>query len=193
MNAGKTLPSDAAYFRQSSFRALAGSDQPPSNSLTASHLGIDKEFVFRTDGSGAIANPAPLGLFSFAFTTLFLSFKNVSIAEDSFINIVFAFAAALGGFVQILAGQWEFTKKNTFGAVAFSAYGAFWVGLAIFHYAGLAWPSASVKAQKGMAIFYALWGFFSFNLWLLTFKISVALNVTFLALVSFLGLLGGSE
>lgn len=181
MNAGKSL-AEPAYFRHSSFRALAGtSDLPPS--MSSSHVDIDKDFVFRTDSSGAIANPAPLGLFSFAFTTLFLSFTNADVAEDGFHSIVFAYALALGGIVQVLAGQWEFTKKNTFGAVAFSAYGAFWIGLSLYHYMGLAFPGTPA-ALHGMTIFMVLWGFFSFNLWLLTFKISVALNLTFFFLVS---------
>lgn len=182
MNAGRTL-ADPAYFRHSSFKVLLG-DQPPSQSMSSTHFDLDKDFVFRTDASGAIANPAPLGLFSFAFTTLFLSFTNADITEDQFMTLVYAYAVALGGFVQILAGMWEFMKKNTFGAVAFSAYGAFWVGLALFHYTSLTWPSNSPKAVHGLSVFFALWGFFSFCLWLLTFRISVALNLTFFFLVS---------
>jgi succinate-acetate transporter protein len=39
---------------------------------------------------------------------------------------VLGLALFYGGLAQLLAGMWEFTKGNTFGAVAFSAYGAFW-------------------------------------------------------------------
>ena len=36
-------------------------------------------------------------------------------------------ALAYGGLAQLLAGMWEFRTGNTFGAVAFSSYGAFWI------------------------------------------------------------------
>jgi uncharacterized protein len=36
-------------------------------------------------------------------------------------------ALAYGGIAQILAGMWEFRTGNTFGAVVFTSYGAFWI------------------------------------------------------------------
>jgi succinate-acetate transporter protein len=35
-----------------------------------------------------------------------------------------------GGLVQLLAGMWEFKTGNTFGALAFSSYGGFWMSFA---------------------------------------------------------------
>ena len=40
-------------------------------------------------------------------------------------------AFAYGGLAQFLAGMWEFRTGNTFGAVAFSSYGAFWISFFI--------------------------------------------------------------
>ena len=40
---------------------------------------------------------------------------------------MFGLAIFYGGIAQLLAGMWEFAKGNTFGAVAFSSYGAFWM------------------------------------------------------------------
>ena len=40
---------------------------------------------------------------------------------------VFGLAIFYGGTAQLLAGMWEFVKGNTFGALAFSSYGAFWL------------------------------------------------------------------
>ena len=37
-----------------------------------------------------------------------------------------------GGLVQLLAGMWEFRKANTFGALAFSSYGVFWLSFAAY-------------------------------------------------------------
>ena len=36
-------------------------------------------------------------------------------------------ALVYGGAAQLLAGMWEFVRKNTFGAVAFTSFGAFWI------------------------------------------------------------------
>ena len=34
--------------------------------------------------------------------------------------------------MQLLAGMWEFVRRNTFGALAFSSYGAFWISYYVF-------------------------------------------------------------
>ena len=72
-----------------------------------------------------IADPGPLGLAAFALTTFVLSFTNTGIFKVE--PVVFGLALAYGGVAQILAGMWEFKKGNTFGATAFTSYGAFWV------------------------------------------------------------------
>jgi succinate-acetate transporter protein len=41
--------------------------------------------------------------------------------------IVYGLALMYGGIAQILAGMWEFRSGNTFGATAFTSYGAFWL------------------------------------------------------------------
>jgi len=38
-----------------------------------------------------------------------------------------ALAFFYGGLAQLLAGMWEFVRKNTFAALAFTSYGAFWL------------------------------------------------------------------
>src|SRR6476620_11804697 len=74
-----------------------------------------------------IADPAPLGLAAFALTTFFLSCVNAGWVPASVEPVVFGLALAYGGGAQLLAGMWEFAKGNTFGATAFSSYGAFWI------------------------------------------------------------------
>jgi hypothetical protein len=73
------------------------------------------------------ADPGPLGLAGFAMTTFFLSVVNTNMLGASVQGIVFGLALFYGGIAQLLAGMWEFAKGNTFGAVAFSSYGAFWL------------------------------------------------------------------
>src|SRR3954451_24018200 len=46
--------------------------------------------------------------------------------------VVLPLALFYGGLAQLLAGMWEFRKANTFGAVAFSSYGAFWLSFAAY-------------------------------------------------------------
>jgi succinate-acetate transporter protein len=75
-----------------------------------------------------IADPAPLGLGGFALTTFLLSASNAGWTDG--IEAWLGFALAYGGFVQLLAGMWEFRNRNVFGATAFSTYGGFWIGLA---------------------------------------------------------------
>jgi uncharacterized protein len=73
-----------------------------------------------------IADPAPLGLAAFAMTTLILSLANNKVWPAG-ASAAVALALAYGGGVQLLAGMWEFKRGNTFGATAFSSYGAFWI------------------------------------------------------------------
>jgi uncharacterized protein len=75
-----------------------------------------------------IADPAPLGLAAFALTTFVLSCANANIVNTGAGTLtVLGLALAYGGIAQLLAGMWEFRKGNTFGALAFSSYGAFWI------------------------------------------------------------------
>jgi uncharacterized protein len=97
---------------------------------TAWHIGgarmaaIDRDQAFIP-----VADPAPLGLAAFALTTFLLSGHNASFIPDA---IWVGVALFYGGLVQLLAGMWEFRNRNVFGATAFSTYGGFWLGLAMF-------------------------------------------------------------
>jgi uncharacterized protein len=80
-----------------------------------------------------IADPAPLGLAAFALTTFLLSasvthWMNGNSTGDAWLGYAFAY----GGFIQLLAGMWEFRNRNVFGATAFSSYGGFWIGLGLW-------------------------------------------------------------
>jgi len=54
-----------------------------------------------------IANPSPLGLSGFAFTTFLLSSINLGVLGVTHQNIIVAAAFAYGGLVQLLAGMWS--------------------------------------------------------------------------------------
>ena len=73
-----------------------------------------------------VADPAPLGLAAFAMTTFALSIANTNVwGAGAFAAL--GLALVYGGLAQLLAGMWEFARKNTFGALAFTSYGAFWI------------------------------------------------------------------
>jgi succinate-acetate transporter protein len=85
----------------------------------------------QTGSSWVPANPAPLGLFGFAGTTLVLSLVNANLIGGGALPVVLGMAFAYGGLAQFMAGMWEFRTGNTFGAAAFTTYGAFWLSFFI--------------------------------------------------------------
>jgi len=85
-----------------------------------------------TVSATGIADPAPLGLAAFATTTFLLSAANANWMGAASGAAFLGYAFAYGGFIQLLAGMWEFRNRNVFGATAFSTYGGFWIGLGLW-------------------------------------------------------------
>ena len=115
------------------------------------------------------ANPAPLGLAGFGLTTFMLSMINANIVGSKSLAVVFPMAIAYGGLAQLLAGMWEFRTGNTFGAVAFTSYGAFWISfyfLVTNNLAGLA-TSGALPAAGGLYLW--SWGIFTGYMFLCSF------------------------
>ena len=79
----------------------------------------------------SVADPAPLGLAGFALTTFVLSAVNAGWIPKPGEPVVLGLAFAYGGLAQFCAGMWEFKRNNTFGATAFTSYGAFWIAFAL--------------------------------------------------------------
>jgi succinate-acetate transporter protein len=129
----------------------------------------------------AIADPAPLGLAAFALTTFVLSFFNAGLVSDGGEPIVFGLALAYGGLAQVLAGMWEFKNNNTFGATAFTSFGAFWLSLFAYEqfFAGNV-PAAN--AGDAVGLYLIAWGIFTAYMWIASFRVSVAVNLVFLLL-----------
>jgi hypothetical protein len=135
-----------------------------------------------TDPAAAsIADPAPLGLAAFALTTFVLSMFNAGLVDAKGEPIVLGLALAYGGTAQLLAGMWEFRKGNTFGATAFSSYGAFWISFwayVTFFAKGI--PEANRGTAAG--VYLIAWGIFTTYMWVASFRTNVAVNVVFLLL-----------
>ncbi|HEY2552963.1 MAG TPA: acetate uptake transporter [Streptosporangiaceae bacterium] len=126
-----------------------------------------------------IADPAPLGLAAFAGTTFLLSVVNAHWATSSTGDAWLGYAFAWGGFVQLLAGMWEFRNRNVFGSTAFSSYGAFWIGLGLW--ALLVHPTGN---QAGKDLGWILLTFAIFNTYMLIIstQINTAVFGVFLTL-----------
>lgn len=129
----------------------------------------------------ALADPGPLGLAAFALTTFILSVFNAGILDSALEPVVLPVALFYGGLVQLLAGMWEVAKNNTFGALAFSSYGAFWMSFAAyvkFIVPGL--PADS--AHQATGLFLLAWTIFTVYMTVVTLKISVGLMSVFVPL-----------
>lgn len=124
---------------------------------------------------GAFANPAPLGLLGFGMTTILLNIHNAGFYELT--SMILAMGIFYGGMAQIIAGVQEWKMGNTFGATAFTSYGFFWLTLVGL----IALPKMGFVADNStsMAAYLAIWGFFTFCMFLGTLKLNRALQVIF--------------
>jgi uncharacterized protein len=129
-----------------------------------------------------IADPGPLGLAGFAMTTFVLSTFNTNVLSSTMEAAVLPLALFYGGLVQLLAGMWEFRKGNTFGATAFSSFGAFWLAfywLVTYDAAHLA-PAAD--AHKAVGLFLLSWAIFTVYMTVAAMRTSGAVLAVFVAL-----------
>jgi succinate-acetate transporter protein len=127
-----------------------------------------------------IADPAPLGLAAFAMTTLILSLSNTNTWGPG-IDSAIALALAYGGGTQLLAGMWEFKRNNTFGATAFSSFGAFWISFWYLatHILPHA-PASDVAVIQGT--FLLGWCVFTFYMIIAALRVSGAVTLVFILL-----------
>jgi hypothetical protein len=141
----------------------------------------------RSPVTHSVADPAPLGLAAFAMTTLALSLYNTNIWPAAVFPAL-ALALVYGGFAQLLAGMWEFVRKNTFGAVAFTSYGSFWISYYVFvHFLAPALKVGLLPTAAG--VFLLGWTILTFYLTIASLRVSgavvgvfVALTITFVLL-----------
>lgn len=142
--------------------------------------------------AASIADPAPLGLAGFALTTFVLSMFNSGLVDKKGLPVVLGLALAYGGGAQLLAGMWEFRKGNTFGATAFSSYGAFWISYwAYVTFFAKDVPAANAGSAVGL--FLIAWGIFTAYMWVASFRTTAAVSLVFLLLAITFLLLGIGE
>ena len=136
-----------------------------------------------------IADPGPLGLAAFALTTFCLSVFNAKLMGAGGEPIVFGLALAYGGLAQLLAGMWEFRTGNTFGAVAFTSYGAFWLSFfALVQFFEKDVPKAD--AGHAVGLFLIAWGIFTTYMFVASLRTTAAISLVFILLAATFFLLG---
>jgi hypothetical protein len=136
--------------------------------------------VVATPGAG-FADPGPLGLAGFAGTTFFLSVVNTNMLGASVQTVVLGLALFYGGLAQLLAGMWEFTKGNTFGAVAFTSFGAFWMSFwyLLNHLPDKAQP---LDIFHGVGVYLLVWAIFTAYMTVAAMRTSGAVLLVFVLL-----------
>lgn len=154
--------------------AERGMTQPPAERSVTPPLSA---------GAG-IADPGPLGLAAFAGTTFFLSVINTSMLSNTVTGAVLGLALFYGGLGQLLAGMWEFVKGNTFGAVAFTSYGGFWLSywyLVDHVLPGMTGASAD-NVHHAVALYLLMWAIFTAYMSIAATRVSGAILAVFVFL-----------
>ncbi|MGA9372697.1 MAG: acetate uptake transporter [Solirubrobacterales bacterium] len=146
----------------------------------------------RSGASWVPADPGPLGLAGFAMTTFVLSMFNANIVSNAGEPVVFGLALAYGGLAQLLAGMWEFRTGNTFGAVAFSSYGAFWISFwALVTFFAKDIPESHAGAAIGLYLW--AWAIFTTYMFIASLRTTGAVALVFFLLAITFVLLGIGE
>ena len=143
---------------------------------------VQKDEVVSTPTSTGpgIADPGPLGLAGFAMTTMVLSTYNANLIHTGS-GVVLGLALFYGGIAQLAAGMWEFIKGNTFGAVAFSSYGAFWLS---FWWLENHVPAGTAGRDltHGVGVYLLGWAIFTTYMFIASTRVSGAVAAVFAAL-----------
>jgi uncharacterized protein len=148
-----------------------------------------------TDGSPMrmlpiTSDPAPLGLAAFAATTFMLSIFNAGWMGEGGEPIVFGMALFYGGLAQLLAGMWEFRTGNTFGAVAFTSYGSFWLSFWAFEQFYADKVTDPAQLEHAIGLYLITWGIFTAYMTVASLRVSAAVALVFVLLTATFLLLG---
>jgi succinate-acetate transporter protein len=150
------------------------------------HDGVRGQDPTRGEGDRAIgwkpADPGPLGLGAFAMTTFVLSMFNSNLVNPKGTAVVLGLALAYGGIVQLIAGLWEFRTGNTFGAVAFCSFGAFWISfwaLNVFYAKGI-----TGNVGHALGVYLWAWAIFTAYMTVAALRVSGAVLLVFVLLTA---------
>jgi succinate-acetate transporter protein len=123
-------------------------------------------------------------------TTFVLSMFNANFVSSGGEPVVLGLALAYGGIAQVLAGMWEFRTGNTFGAVAFTSFGAFWISyfvLVTFNVGQFADPAT---AGHAIGLYLWAWAIFTTYMFVASLRTTGAVALVFFLLAITFVLLG---
>jgi uncharacterized protein len=114
---------------------------------------------------------------------------NAGLVSDKGEPVVLGLALAYGGIAQLLAGMWEFRTGNTFGAVAFSSFGAFWISFWAYvtFFAG---DIPAADAGHAVGLYLIGWGIFTSYMFIASLRTTAAIAAVFALLAVTFVLLG---
>ncbi len=159
--------------------SVRGPDEVPGQ---AAPRGAREVATTPTPQAPITADPGPLGLAAFALTTFILSFFNAKLIGAAGEPIVLGVAFAYGGLAQLLAGMWEFRTGNTFGAVAFTSYGAFWLSFWFFVQFLAKDITDANTAGDAVGLYLISWGIFTTYMFIASLRTTGAVALVFLLL-----------
>jgi succinate-acetate transporter protein len=139
-----------------------------------------------TAGAGA------LGLLGYGMPGVLLGLANAGIIQAG--SVILGMAIFMGGVAMFTAGLMEWKKGNTYGMAAYGSYGLFWFSFAALFILPVLGFAKDTGGQGAMAAYLALWGLFTFILFIGSLKMSRALQFVLgtLTLVFFLEAIGAA-
>jgi succinate-acetate transporter protein len=129
-------------------------------------------------------------------TTFVLNVVNANWFAAGAGSVVVALALFYGGLAQLLAGMWEFRAGNTFGATAFTSFGAFWLSYAAINIPGTGIAASLVATNQlhpAVGIFLVAWAIFTAIMFLGSLRTNIGLMLLFALLALTLLALGLNE
>jgi succinate-acetate transporter protein len=111
-------------------------------------------------------------------TTFVLSMINANLVGAGSLPVVIPLALAYGGIAQFAAGLWEFRTGNTFGAVAFCSFGAFWISFYFLAHTTI----AAASAHSAVGLYLWAWGIFTTYMFFASLRTTGAVALVFLLL-----------
>lgn len=137
---------------------------------------VDEVFLNEIRITDRTANAGALGLMAFGMTTILLNLHNAGLFGMG--SAIFAMGIFYGGLAQVIVGILEWKKSNTFGMAAFVSYGFFWIILiCMLLMPKLGWTDPLDKTS--FVCFLLLWGIYSLVMFVITLRLSKALQVVF--------------
>jgi len=116
-------------------------------------------------------------------TTFVLSMFNANLVSSAGEPVVLGLAIAYGGLAQLLAGMWEFRTGNTFGAVAFSSFGAFWLSFfLLIQFFAPTLPEANAGDAIGLYLW--AWAIFTAYMFVASLRTTAAVSLVFALLTA---------